>query len=298
MHVLLTNDDGPPSAETSPYIGYLVEAIREYTDWDLSIVVPSSQKSWIGKAHLIGHDVTPSYIYTQPGNHQEYIVDGPVTQPRKGQGKSGNKNQDIEWTLLDATPATCANIGIHHLYEHRGPIDLVISGPNYGRNSTALYIMSSGTVGASMEAALCGVKSISISYAFETRIHNPAHITQAAKLSVKLVDYLYKNWNKETDLYSVNIPLCDQLNDNTKILYTQLLNNRWTSVFEPQRDEQGLATQFNWKPDFAHVDKTVRDSVKHHPGNDGWVVSQGMISVTPLKAAFQTVDMTNNSITL
>lgn len=286
MHVLLTNDDGPPSAETSPYIGYLVDAIKKYTDWDLSIVVPNSQKSWIGKAHMIGHDVTPTYIYTKPDTHREYAIEGPVYQPRHSLDES-----EVEWTLLDATPATCANIGIHHLYEKKGPVDLVISGPNYGRNSTALYIMSSGTVGASMEAALCNVKSISISYAFETRVHNPAHITEAAKLSVKLVQHLYNNWNNNVDVYSVNVPLCNSLSDNTRIVYTQLLNNKWKSVFEPQRDESGLATRFNWKPDFAHVDKTVRDSAEHHPGNDGLVVSQGMISVTPLKAAFQSVDI-------
>jgi broad specificity polyphosphatase/5'/3'-nucleotidase SurE len=43
---------------------------------------------------------------------------------------------------------------------------------------------------------------------------------------------------------------------------------------------------FKWTPKF----KDVYDSVeKAGPGNDGWVVKEGMISVTPLQANFMHV---------
>ncbi|ANB15871.1 Pby1p [Sugiyamaella lignohabitans] len=266
MHVLLTNDDGPPSQEESPYVQYLVEAIQKYTNWDLSIAVPSSQKSWIGKAHLVGHNVTASYIYTNEINGP---IDGPFDAPQPGK-------QGTEWTLLDGTPASCANIGIHHLYKDKGPIDLVISGPNYGRNSTALYIMSSGTVGASMEAALCGVKSVSISYGFDSRMHDPIQIAQAAKTSVRLTQYLYDNWQEPTQLYSVNIPLCESLSDDTKIVYTHILENTWGAAFAvpPDVHDKERPSKFMWRPNYASVDQSVKDS---YPGNDGWVVSNGEI---------------------
>ncbi|KAF3056988.1 hypothetical protein CFAM422_012526 [Trichoderma lentiforme] len=42
-----------------------------------------------------------------------------------------------EWVLIDGTPASCVQIGLNHFFQDKGPIDLVVSGPNFGRNSTA-----------------------------------------------------------------------------------------------------------------------------------------------------------------
>lgn len=229
---------------------------------------------------MIGQDVTASYIYVQPeglvdrgDDNSNYVGPFDVSQvgdksdsPNATTSNDKEKNifsTDNEWALLDATPASCANIGIHYLFPNKPPVDLVISGPNFGRNSTALYIMSSGTIGASMEAALCGVKSIGLSYAYETRKHEFRVIDEASKLSVKLIEYLYNNWGeteshnsaaatalssdikhksveeqgqakKDVQLYSVNVPLVDTLSaDNTRIMYTHILQNQWGPVFEP-----------------------------------------------------------------
>ncbi|KAJ3797093.1 hypothetical protein GGU11DRAFT_97537 [Lentinula aff. detonsa] len=46
--VLLTNDDGPPDSKESPYIFGLYKHLTERLGWDVKVVVPSSQKSWIG----------------------------------------------------------------------------------------------------------------------------------------------------------------------------------------------------------------------------------------------------------
>lgn len=220
----LTNDDGPPNDDTSPYIHYFVEALRKYTDWDISVVLPNTQRSWIGKAHMIGQSLTASYVY--PGKIGE-TYEGPYYQP-----KANSENE--EWILLDGTPASCANVGIHHLNPNKGPVDLVLSGPNYGRNSTALYIMSSGTIGAAMEGALCGVKSIGVSFAHEDRDIVPPRITEGCKIAAKLMKHLWDNWDKEAQLYSVNIPLTDSLQEGeTKIFYTHILENTWGAVFEP-----------------------------------------------------------------
>lgn len=56
--------------------------------------------------------------------------------------------------LVNGTPAACSQIGLHHFFKERGEVDLVISGPNFGRNSSAVYAMSSGTLGGGFEAAL------------------------------------------------------------------------------------------------------------------------------------------------
>lgn len=274
MHVLITNDDGPPG-EASPYFHYFVEALQKYTNWTISVALPHVQRSWIGKAHFVGHDITAEYIY--PALNGTYDYEGPFEQ-------SQSDEKDNEWVLLNGTPASCANIGIAHLFKDKGPVDLVISGPNYGRNCTALYIMSSGTVGAAMEASLCGVKSIGLSYSFRQKgSHNADHITEASRLAVKLIQRLYSEWNNEAQLYTINVPLCDSLSDDTKVLYAPILENQWNASYSAGKVKNGKLT-FNWNPDF----KACQDSIDNSsPGNDGWVVNNDMISVTPLRACFK-----------
>jgi tubulin--tyrosine ligase len=81
------------------------------------VVLPHAQRSWIGKAHLVGKTVTPTYF--RPGTL--HTDDGTVhSRPRQDGGE--------EWILVDGTPASCAQIGIHHYFKEKGPIDLVVSG--------------------------------------------------------------------------------------------------------------------------------------------------------------------------
>jgi 5'/3'-nucleotidase SurE len=95
-----------------------------------------------------------------------------------------------------------------------------------------------------MEAAVCGVKAIALSYAFFDRNHDPDIITGASDLAVKLIEHLYKNWDPNAHLYSVNVPLVEKVGER-KILYTEMLQNRWTSgscfqvIEAPCSEEEG-----------------------------------------------------------
>ncbi|ODV91115.1 hypothetical protein CANCADRAFT_13040, partial [Tortispora caseinolytica NRRL Y-17796] len=282
----VTNDDGPPSDHSSPYVMALVKSLKENTDWTVSVAVPHVQRSWIGKAHMIGQTITAQYI-TVSDDPFNFEYEGPYDTPT---------NNENEWALLDGTPATCTNIGIHHLFPQKPPVDLVISGPNFGRNSTALFIMSSGTVGAAMEAALSGVKGVGISFAFDTRELVTSAVTRAVDTSVKVVKELLKLWpdDNSVDLYSVNVPL-SAFGPNTtglpKAMYTDILENRWGSCFEPDVPESSTAAgkiQFKWRPRFHAVYQSVEES---EPGNDGWAVANNIISVTPLKAVYKSVNI-------
>ncbi|ODV62092.1 putative tubulin tyrosine ligase [Ascoidea rubescens DSM 1968] len=301
MHVLLTNDDGPPNDITSPYIRFLVDAVDEYTDWDLSICLPSVQKSWIGKAYFAGKNLTASFIYpTNIKNSNSF--NGPFALP-----DSSFRKTHKEWALIDSTPAACADIGVNYLYKDKGPVDLVISGPNYGRNTTALYALTSGTIGAALEATLIGKKSIAVSFAFESNDIDEHIIKYASKISVKLIEHLYNSWpnDNSTELYSINIPLIETLN-KSEIVYAPILGNKWHSVFtafdqEPRPGFKEDAVmikddpidiidgsivnqlQFRWDPDYNEVHKTVSES---NGINDGIVLAQGNIAVTPLRANF------------
>ena len=79
-----------------------------------------------------------------------------------------------------------------------------------------------------MEAAVCGAKSIALSYAFFDRNHDANIIGEASTLSAKLIQYLWDNWDANTHLYTVNVPLVEGVQDR-KILWTNMLQNTWRS---------------------------------------------------------------------
>ncbi|EXJ82746.1 hypothetical protein A1O3_06561 [Capronia epimyces CBS 606.96] len=301
MHILVVNDDGPPSNQSSPYVHSLVATLQD-AGHSVSVVLPNVQRSWIGKAHIVGQTLTPSYFH--PGTlHQD---DG-ITSPRPF--NDGGE----EWILVDGTPASCVQIGLHHVFNDKSPIDLVLSGPNYGRNTTAVFALSSGTLGAALEGAINGKKSIALSYAFDSREHDPEIIAAASKLSTRLIEKLVKDWPDDVHLYSINVPLRKGVED-AKIVYAEMLQNSWVSGSsfqdlpeeaddeDPNVEEQtiresseanGDATvsppipkrahrKFKWSPNFADVRKAVVDAQK----GDGWEVLQGNVTVTPLVANF------------
>jgi 5'-nucleotidase len=85
---------------------------------------------------------------------------------------------DFELFTLSGSPADCANLGVYHLADSKP--SLVISGVNMGSNAGLSLLMSSGTVGAAIEAALCGVA--------------------AAAFSMQLSAHVYKQWRTERQL--------------------------------------------------------------------------------------------------
>ncbi|PWY87838.1 sure-like protein [Aspergillus sclerotioniger CBS 115572] len=319
MHILVVNDDGPPSNQSSPYIHSLVQSLQS-AGHTVSVVLPHQQRSWIGKAHLIGAAVRPTYF--RPGTlHKD---DGTTHEFPHGMNEGDDENYDgDEWILVDSTPASCVQIGLYHYFQDRGPVDLVVSGPNYGRNTTALFAMSSGTIGGAMEAAVCGKHAIALSYAFSSRDHDPIVIAEASRHSVRLIEYLHNNWVDGVDLYSVNVPLEPGVSES-KVLYTNMLDNRWSSgscfravdasssTSTPGEHEHDVRHQavdgaapvkrsriphkhFEWSPNFTDVYRSVEESA---PGNDGWTVKEGMTSVTPLKANFMHTPGIQGEITL
>jgi tubulin---tyrosine ligase len=247
---------------------------------------------------MIGQTLRPTYYRPSAGIHGEESLGTTHTLP----SPSGDVE---EWILIDGTPASSVQIGLHHFFKDRGPVDLVVSGPNYGRNTTAVFALSSGTLGAALEAAVCKRKSIALSFAFFSRNHDPVIIEAACRHSVKVINALYEQWptDDSVDLYSVNVPLVEGV-ESHKTLFTEILQNYWRegSCFEvveaepvdgehdeveirkaevsanDTRDQQGGTSKghthkhFKWSPKFADVYKSVDESA---PGNDGWAVKEG-----------------------
>ena len=128
--VQLINDDGPDSPLFEPFVKGLIAS-----SWikELRVVVPATDRSWIGSA---------------------LSKKGAVSVTTK-------KIENCEVRLVSGTPADCANLGIFSLFP--SPPDLVISGPNLGQNSGGPFTIASGTLGGAMIASLGGVPAIAVS---------------------------------------------------------------------------------------------------------------------------------------
>jgi 5'-nucleotidase len=129
-NIVLVNDDGL----RSPGLRALASSLaRRHA---LTIVAPSSQKSWIGKASS----------YHRSLRFERVELDG------------------LPAVLLDGTPADCAVAAVHHF--SAGRPDFLVSGINVGANVGDSYILSSGTVGGAMEGMLAGIPSLACGVEF------------------------------------------------------------------------------------------------------------------------------------
>ncbi|PYH95048.1 acid phosphatase [Aspergillus ellipticus CBS 707.79] len=201
MHILVVNDDGPPSSRLSPYIQPLVSAL-EAAGHGISVAIPAASRSWIGKAHLIEASLKATYVPPSCFHN-----DGTWSASTTPVAASPDDQPPKEWVVItNGTPASCVQLGLHNLFTDRPPIDLVISGPNHGRNASTIYNLSSGTVGGALEAATCGKRGIAIS--FGSKDEQPLDIIHAAaRLAVRVVDHLLAHWDGRVELYNVNVPM-------------------------------------------------------------------------------------------
>ncbi len=132
-HVLVTNDDGV----SSPFFVLLCEELARR--FRLTIAAPDWERSWTGKSQTV----------TRPVVAHPVVVGG------------------VEGHSLSGRPADCVNIGIYHLCDERP--DLVVSGINVGTNCGAAFAISSGTIGACLEANIAGIPAIALSQHLDTR---------------------------------------------------------------------------------------------------------------------------------
>jgi 5'/3'-nucleotidase SurE len=254
----VVNDDGPPCASRSPYILPLVNHLSA-AGHDVCVVIPDRSRSWLGKAHVIESPLITATAF-QPLDH--------LHEP---------------WTIITGTPATCVHIGLYNICQNPDEIDLVISGPNHGRNATTIYNLSSGTVGGAMEAALCGKKGIALSFASKEPQRKET-IDSACELSVKLIRLLHADWNPHVELYCINVPMLSDFG-TPKIFYTAPQPCYWSksSLFrEIDIPLQGSTKingassvrHFEWAPELSDIRQGVE---KSKPGTDAWAIREGHV---------------------
>ncbi|KAJ3054462.1 hypothetical protein HK097_001755 [Rhizophlyctis rosea] len=196
------------------------------------------------------------------------------------------------WSLLEATPGACVNVALHHLYDP-DEIDLVISGPNYGRNASSSSTLSSGTVGAALDGALLGKKSIALSFSFIDRevAFLPESISNASETACNILQSLWENWPSLSthshhgipDLYNVNVPL--RREPNPPIHFTTFHPGSYGPVYQSveETESSGGGRRFVFKPKLP-----THQDVKQ--GTDTWAVMNQMASITPMLAKYHCVE--------
>lgn len=152
MRFLLTNDD----SHASPLLPVTAEKLARLGP--LEIIVPEREHSWCGKA-----------------------ISRKGTLPWRRLEVSG-----LEVLALDGTPSDCVNIAVHHLCAAKP--DLVVAGINIGQNAGLSYLLSSGTVGAGLEANICGVPAVAFSQALSPELF--AVYRSAGKLPDEFVEFV------------------------------------------------------------------------------------------------------------
>lgn len=243
MEILLTNDD----SHVSPLFRFAIDKMK--TLGRVTIVVPKDEQSWTGKSMS---RFKPLYL-------DEILL------------------QDDHAHCLDGTPADCINLGIYHVCQSKP--DLVISGINIGINAGLGFFLSSGTIGACLEANIAGIPAVALSQSLDRPIFQDwlqhrrmaeAEVTRLKEQTDRLLEQVLQTLFKRADFlhnpvtWNVNLP--DKAVPDWHMVPTLLGHTMYGSCFKKVGD------RFEHELGFSHTD--TRDHA------DGSVVGQGQVSIT------------------
>ncbi len=251
MRILITNDDGI----NAPGLKILEEIAHELAgeNGDVWVVAPASEQS--GVAHCIS--------FNQPfAVHQH-----------------GSKRFSIE-----GSPADCVIAALYDIMPQKP--DFLLSGINFGNNAgeNAAY---SGTLGAAMEGALHGIRSIALSQFIgpeNNRLDNIFETTQqnGTQTIKQLIEA--NHWEETADypiFYNVNFPPCSA--KDTKPARVGSQARRQNSSFGIQRTQSPFGKDYLWITGTQQSQDTGIE-------NDVGLNYHNHISITPMRADFTAHD--------
>lgn len=245
MRILITNDDGinAPGLEVLEAIAAEIAG----PDGEVWIVAPAFEQSGVG--HCIS--------YTHPTMLSKF----------------GDRRFATE-----GSPADCVLAALYQVMKDTPP-DLVLSGVNRGNNA-AENVLYSGTIGATMEAALQGLPAIALSQFYgpeNNALDNP--FEAAVVHGAECVRRILKDgiWDKEDYriFYNVNFPPIPANAVKGFRVTTQGWRKETNMGVEGHKSPSGR--MFLW----------VKGGPQHHPTGEGTDVTanlEGYVSITPLRA--------------
>ena len=239
--VLVVNDDGYKAAG----IRALIREFRQA--YDVVAVAPDREQSWMGKS-ISGH-------------HQLHLT--PITY------------HEFDGYHVNGTPADCAQLG---LYETGARPDFVLSGINHGANIGHGHILSSGTVGAALEAAMQGVPAFATSawglHKDEGRpdLNVPETIdlfANAAAITRAIVEKVMRlGFPTDTQVIGINVPL------------TATLDTKWV-VTKPHSVPYGQVFGAHPEGGYANNRYHILEGDEEQ-GTDLAALAQGYVSIVPI----------------
>jgi 5'-nucleotidase len=237
--ILLTNDDGINSIGL--WAAY--EAIAPLGD--VTVVAPATQQSAVGRSISIFEPIRVNEV--QMNGVRAFAVGG--------------------------KPTDSVIIG---LYAKQLKPDLVVSGINIGENLSFESIMTSGTVGAALEASNQGTPAIAFSLQVEDqgdKFDDPRHHDQSFDDAKKVVQditrtFLSRPFPAGADVINVNIP--SVVKGGYEV--TRLARKLFVTGVEERSDPRG-------RPYFWINGPLIEDAEE---GTDVHSIRKGNISVTPI----------------
>jgi len=245
MRILITNDDGI-NAPGLVVLQEIAEALAGPSG-EVWTVAPAFEQSGVG--HCIS--------YTRPMMVAEL-------GPRR--------------FAAEGSPADCVLAGLHDLMDGKKP-DLVLSGVNRGNNSAenALY---SGTLGATLEAALHGMRAVALSQYYgpgNLRLDDPFEAARqhALPLLRKLLEGGVWQDRDYGVFYNVNFPPLPAADVRGVRVVRQGFRENTSFGVEPHFSPSGR--KFLW----------IKGGPQHEPtapGTDAHANLEGYVSLTPMRA--------------
>ncbi len=172
---------------------------------------------------------------------------------------------------VDGTPTDAVIIGVNKLLPKKP--DLVVSGINEGPN-LGDDITYSGTVAAAMEGTILGIPSIAVSLA----VGQYKNFEVAAKVAVKVVEWVNKHGLPQETLLNVNVPDIKEYQKIKGIKWTRQGKRTYTDYIYELRDPRGNV--YYWIGGFP-VDEEENYTGANE--TDIAAVKSGYVSITPIK---------------
>jgi len=233
---LITNDDGVES----PFLPAMVAALRRVGE--VRVCVPAEEQSWKAKA------------VTRWGRI--------AARPLERFGAPA--------FAVTGTPSDCVNLALHHLFP--SPLDWVVSGINIGWNAGAAFAVNSGTIGAALEGALCGVPAAAFSTFMEPALYNEWSATrrlespQAAAVIASTSDRMAAMMaglaatGLPPGALALNVNFPGAVTARTPVRWAPLEDNRYGSLFV--REGDGFVHRFQHNLRTVGTDVSDRDVVQ------------------------------------
>jgi 5'-nucleotidase len=248
-HIGLTNDDGPRSIALAAFIEELKPRYK------LTVAIPNVPRSGISKAMSFFNPMR--------------FMEGSIISGEPTMETTGTPSDIVTWFRT-----------------FHPKMDLIVSGPNLGLNASMHSILTSGTVGAAIEAALWGFPALAFSIetpesSWFLPTEKSINVEEAAKRARLLIQHTLDNGLPPgVNILNVNFP--ENLDETTPTRVTDTIPIRFNNRVTPRTDTHG--NEYFW---------IIGEPIKKIPKTSDVFISafKKEVSITPIQ-----LELTNQKI--